>query len=66
MAMEPAWRRLLEELDELRERVARVEYEAIQVLRENGTTWEDIGEALGISRQAARSRFGRPRHWRRT
>lgn len=63
--MEPAWRRLLNELDELRDRVARVEHEAIQVLRESGATWDDIGDALGISRQAARSRFEKPRVLRR-
>lgn len=63
--MEPAWRRLLVELDGLLDQVARVEHEAIQVLREAGATWEEIGEALGISRQAARSRFERPRVRRR-
>jgi hypothetical protein len=26
--------------------------------REAGTTWEEIGDALGITRQAAQQRFG--------
>lgn len=27
-------------------------------LREAGATWEDIGDALGVTRQAAQQRFG--------
>lgn len=32
----------------------------VRVLREShGASWEDIGHALGISRQAAQQRYGR-------
>jgi hypothetical protein len=33
---------------------------AVDTAREAGSTWADIGEALGTSRQAAFQRFGRP------
>ncbi len=49
---------------DLRRRADLVEYQAVQLVREAGATWEDIGEALGISRQAARERFGTPRQRR--
>ena len=62
---ELAWRRLLAELAKAREDLASIEYETIQVVREAGATWEDIGEVLGISRQAARERFSQPRPKRR-
>ena len=63
---EPAWRMLLLELAKAREDMASIEFETIRVVRESGATWEDIGEALGISRQAARERFARPRPKRRS
>lgn len=56
---------LLEELAEVRRRIDFVEYHAVQLLRAVGATWEDIGEALGISRQAARQRFSQPRRRQR-
>lgn len=31
--------------------------EAVAVARKNGTTWEEIGRAWGVSRQAAWERF---------
>jgi hypothetical protein len=62
---EPAWRQLLVEVAKAREDLASIEHETIRVVREAGATWEDIGEALGISRQAARERFSKPRPKRR-
>lgn len=53
--------RLAAERDELRERLAVAEAAiARQVRRERGAgaSWSDIGQALGVSRQGARQRFG--------
>jgi hypothetical protein len=33
--------------------------EVVAALRAAGCTWEQIGQALGVTRQAARHRFGR-------
>jgi hypothetical protein len=52
---------VLRELDALRETVARLEFEVVQFIREGGSTWEDIGDELGISRQAAARRFAKPK-----
>lgn len=52
---------VLRELKALRMAVARLEYEAVQLIRENGGTWEDIAEELDISRQAAARRFAKPK-----
>lgn len=46
---------------EARRVIAQIEFDAVQVVREAGATWEEIGEVLGISRQAARRRFEQPR-----
>lgn len=59
------WLALLEEVLECRRRLDAIEYHAIELVREGGATWEDIGDALGISRQAARERFSVPRQRRR-
>lgn len=32
--------------------------EAVATARANGRTWVEIGQTLGVSRQAARERFG--------
>ncbi len=42
-------------------RADRLTRQAADVARAGGTTWEDIGRALGVSRQAAAERFGRSR-----
>lgn len=34
--------------------------EAVAAARENGRSWSEIGLVLGISRQAARERYGQP------
>lgn len=41
--------------------LAVLEYQVIQLLRGHGATWEQIGDELGISGQAAARRFSRPR-----
>lgn len=43
---------------ELRRVEARMR-STVQLLRANGASWAVIGHALGISKQAAQSRFGR-------
>lgn len=56
---------LLREVLEARRRLDRVEFYAVELARAAGATWEDVGELFGISRQAARQRFGEPRQRRR-
>ena len=34
--------------------------EAVAAARENGRSWGEIGLVLGVSRQAARERYGQP------
>lgn len=36
---------------------ARYELEIVEAARAEGKTWEQIGEALGMTKQAAHSRF---------
>jgi len=50
----------LRELREQRERIARVERETIRAARANGHSWEQVARALGMTRQAAWQRWGRP------
>lgn len=57
----PAFLRVLADVEEIRGSLRRLEFEVVQMMREVGTSWEAIGDELGISRQAARSRFGQPR-----
>lgn len=52
---------VLQELKALREAVARLEFEVVQLIREHGGTWETIAEELDISRQAAARRFAKPK-----
>ncbi|MEV4252815.1 hypothetical protein AB0J52_06555 [Spirillospora sp. NPDC049652] len=33
---------------------------AVETARSSGRTWQEIGDVLGITRQAAFQRFGRP------
>lgn len=37
----------------------QVEAAAVRVARERGWTWEQIGDALGISRQSVHAKYGR-------
>lgn len=34
---------------------------SVQIARDRGATWEEIGELLGVSRQAAHERFSKAR-----
>lgn len=52
---------VLTQLAEIRHRIDVLEHAIVAVARSYGATWEDIGEQFGISRQAARQRFGEPR-----
>jgi len=40
--------------------------ENVQLVRSCGATWDEIGAALGVTKQAARQRFARPDDARRT
>ena len=46
----------LRELNELRATLDRIERQLVILGRRNGSSWQEIGGALGISRQAARAR----------
>jgi hypothetical protein len=50
--------RALREVTELRETLDRLERELVISARGNWSTWEEIGRALGISRQAAHACHG--------
>ena len=52
---------VLGELLTIRQAVTRLEYQTVNLVRASGASWEDIGEALGISRQAAARKYGQPR-----
>jgi hypothetical protein len=43
----------------LRKELDRAEQEAVNLARSEGVTWEAIGKALGVTRQAAQMRFGK-------
>lgn len=43
----------------LRAELDRAEQEAVNMARDAGVTWEQIGKALGVTRQAAYMRFGK-------
>lgn len=45
---------------EIRERAERVVIAAVQHARAEGTSWQTIGDALGVTRQAAFQRYGKP------
>jgi molybdopterin/thiamine biosynthesis adenylyltransferase len=55
---------ILGDLDSVRSILDSVEHEVVSLMRDHGHTWEDIGEMVGISRQAARQRFGKLRRRR--
>lgn len=44
-------------LRNLRHTVADVEVNLVRLMRAGGHSWESIGDALGMSRQAAHERF---------
>lgn len=45
------------DLQEMRRVVDDLEVKAVAVARASGRSWTEIGDALGVSRQAARERF---------
>lgn len=49
----------LAELVELRAEVDRAAWVAVDGLRANGFTWQEIGDGLGITRQSAQVRWTR-------
>jgi hypothetical protein len=57
----PAFLRVLAEIETMRSTMRVLEFEVIHMMREVGFTWEAIGDELGLTRQAARSRFTQPR-----
>lgn len=61
----PPLRRVMDEIAEVRRRLDSVERDVILFARSRGATWEEIGGMLGISRQAARQRFGQVRRRQR-
>ena len=38
----------------------QVEARHVELARERGWSWEQIGDALGVSRQAVHSKYGKP------
>ncbi len=38
----------------------------VELARKHGTTWADIGEALGVSKQAAHDRFSTHERWNKS
>lgn len=60
-ALEPRMLAALQELNAIRRAVAALEYEVVHLVRESGATWEMIGDALDMSRQAATRKFSQPR-----
>lgn len=63
-APQPTYITILLDLEALRDGVRRLEFNVVRLMREAGVTWEAIGDEFGISRQAARQRFGAPRRRR--
>ena len=61
---EPAWQRMLAAVVAARRQLDEAEHLAVLMAREAGRTWEQIGEGLGMTRQAARRRFERVRRRR--
>ena len=50
---DPAWRRGLRELVRLREELQRLERSLVVAAREDGASWREIGDELGIALQSA-------------
>lgn len=50
---------ILRDLDLLMQTVQSATRTAVESLRASGATWQDIGQALGVSRQAAQQLYGR-------
>ena len=50
---------LVANIAELRARVEIIERSVVAAAREQGATWDQIGSAYGMTRQAAYQRFGK-------
>ena len=50
---------VLRDLANLRRQQDQLEFSVVTLLRATGATWEQIGDELGISRQAARERYAK-------
>jgi hypothetical protein len=59
-----AFVQVLADVVDLRRRLDQLELHVIDLVRASGATWEEIGDELGISRQAARDRYGKLRRRR--
>lgn len=57
-ALDRVW--ALRVIAETAERALR---QAVPLARQEGASWEDIGRALGTTRQSAHERFGGPTGW---
>ena len=59
---------IISEIADLRghvlDRLADLEHQVVQLCRDTGSTWEAIGDELGVARQTAEKRFKRPRRRR--
>lgn len=42
-----------------KELLSKMEFSAVKGARDSGATWEQLGEALGVTHQAARQRWDR-------
>ena len=49
---------VLRDLDVLQATIEDVRLEIVRDMRGEGISWNEIGEALGVTRQAARQRYG--------
>lgn len=51
--------RVVEQVTAARKYLGHAEVGAVALLREAGASWQQIGDALGVTRQAAQMRFGK-------
>lgn len=52
---------VLQDVVAMRRQMDQVEHNAIALVRAAGLSWDDIGDELGVSRQAVRQRFNKIR-----
>lgn len=43
----------------LRRLAERIEAQSVRLARERGWSWEQVGDALGVSRQSVHAKYGR-------